>query len=194
VDAYKAQDCATGEFADHGAYVLLGEAGSFICAKIGMSSFLQRRIAAVCSISPFTLQHAIILGTPNRQWARTAEGALHRLLRKFRSRGEWFLFEPGNATHKAALHTAINAVQALYELTRVTVNVPALLKCAASIRSDELSERRMLKRESKEYRAKMAVVHCERRAAECADRAAVAATFEAESRRQIAIALNQRQS
>lgn len=183
------KDHDQAQHANHGAYILLGDAQDRICAKIGMSSFIETRIASVCQLSPFRMDHAIILVTPNRQWARTAEGALHRMLRSYKVRGEWFMFDPAKPAHKMALHTAISTVDTLYDLHRITMPVSDLLRSVAKIRSAQKSEAKEMKRVARELSAKAAAVHRDKRDALMADRRARAIQYEMDSKRQMDMVL-----
>ncbi len=180
------------EYADHGVYILLGEVNDSIACKIGMSSFVQHRIYNVCQQAPFEMSHVFILGANCRAHARDAERALHRMLKKYRTRGEWFMFDPTNKQDKAALHSCMNTVAALHEMPKTSMTV-ADLRCAVTFWLSELQAVYAKERKEAKKRGKNArLILREKRDAQKADRYARSAEFEREAARQRALLLARR--
>jgi len=185
----RVRDFDDHEWADAGVYVLLGEVNGLIACKVGMSSFVQNRIYQVCQTSPFELTHSFILSANCRANAATAERALHGMLRKYRTRGEWFMFDPLCAEDKAALHTAVNTVAALHAMPKVSIAVEDI-RSAVKFWQSEIREMRKAERHERKKRgAQYAKMQREKRAAEKADRYARRSEFEEHHARQRAAML-----
>lgn len=140
--------------ADHGVYILFGDVNGLAGCKVGMSSYVQSRIYQVCQQCPFEMEHAIVLGAKSREHARTGERALHGMLRRYRARGEWFMFDPLDAKHKAALNTSINVVSAFHDMPKTFLRIDELRNAVdavqASIRAKAAEDRREAKERSRQ--------------------------------------------
>ena len=189
MDTNRTRDFDDHEFADAGVYILLGEVNGVIACKIGMSSFVQNRIYQVCQTSPFDLVHAFILSCKCRADAISAERALHGMLKKYRSRGEWFMFDPSDASAKPALHSAIATVSAMRNLPRVSIPVADIRLAVKFWKSEIQAAIRADRKERKKYGRQRSVIEAEKKMAEKADRYARSVMFEEHHAKQRAEAL-----
>lgn len=178
MDTSRVRDFDDHEFADAGVYVLLGEVNGLIACKIGMSSFVQKRIYQVCQTSPFDLVHAFILSCQCRADALSAERALQGMLRKYRSRGEWFMFDPSDAAAKPALHSAIATVAAMRNLPKVSIPVADIRLAVKFWQSEIQAEIRADRKEKRKYGRQRSVIEADKRMAAKADRYARSVAFE----------------
>lgn len=189
MDTNRTRDFDDHEFADAGVYILLGEVNGVIACKIGMSSFVQNRIYQVCQTSPFDLVHAFILSCQCRADAISAERALHGMLKKYRSRGEWFMFDPSDASAKPALHSAIATVSAMRNIPRVSIPVADIRLAVKFWKSEIQAAIRADRKERKKYGRQRSVIEAEKKMAEKADRYARSVMFEEHHAKQRAEAL-----
>lgn len=175
--------------ADHGVYILLGDVNGLAGCKVGMSSYVQSRIYQVCQQCPFEMEHAIVLGAKSREHARVGERALHGMLRRYRTRGEWFMFDPLDQKHKVALNTSINVVSAFHDMPKSSIRIDDLRKTVeavqAAIRAEAAEERREAKIRGRQW----AFVQRERVTAQRADRIAKRKQWEIDSAEQRIAAL-----
>lgn len=185
----RVRDFDNHDWTDHGVYVLLGEVNGMIACKVGMSSFIQTRIYQVCQGSPFELTHSFILSANCRANASVAERALHGMLKKYRTRGEWFMFDPLCAEDKAALHTAVNTVAALHAMPKISIAVEDIRNAVKFWQSEMRQMRREEKKERKKRGVQYGKIQREKRAAERADRCARRSEFEEQHARQRAATL-----
>lgn len=186
------RDFDDNESADAGVYILLGEVNGSVACKIGMSSFVQSRVYEVCRQSPFEMSHVFILGANCRAHARDAERALHRMLKKYRTRGEWFMFDPLNGQHKAALHSCMNTVAALHNMPKSNMSVADLKRAVNFWLSEVRAARAEEDREAKKRGKNARLILREKRDAQKADRYARSVEFEREAARQRALLLARR--
>lgn len=171
--------------ADHGVYILIGDVNGMVGCKIGMSSYIQSRIYQVCQQSPFDMEHAFVLAANSRRQAVIGERALHGMLRKYRTRGEWFMFDPSDAKHKAALHTSINVVSAFHGMPKSTISLDELRRAVAVAQAVNRAERSEEMREAKLRGRQWAVVQRDKRIAAKADREARREQWEQDCKRQM---------
>jgi hypothetical protein len=181
-----------GKCEDNGVYILLADVNGAIACKVGMSSYLQTRICEICHNAPFETRHVFILHARDREHAQRAERALHFMLRKFRTRGEWYMFDAQNRQHKAALHTSINTVAAFHDMPKSSMTMAEFRAGVAAVLSGVKALNRAERKEAKRRAAIEARIRRERTAAAKADRNARAKQFEEDCARQRREALAKR--
>lgn len=165
-------------YTDHGVYVVVALVNGSVVAKVGMSSFMVKRIIAVQQTAPFDFEYVVVLQARQRDQAREAEGALHRMLKTFRMRGEWFQFSPDDQHHKQALHTALALVEQTYRLRRHNFTMQQLVEVCKREQKVHRSNKAEQARLKKTYSKQRQIIEREKRAAQIADVHARAKEFE----------------
>lgn len=170
---------------DHGVYILLGAVDGLIVCKVGMSSYIQTRIYQVCQVCPFQLSHAFTLGARSRLYARVAERAILRMLRRYRMKGEWFILDPNDSDQKSYFYECINTVAGNYGMPKTSISIPELRSAVATVRS----AREAANAEQRKLAARSVKVRQQERDIRTAQRRAKVRQFEEDSRRQRSEAL-----
>lgn len=80
--------------------------------KIGISSDIPKRIAAVQTGCPIQIKEILYHKALSRESARAVERAMHADLDGFRVSGEWFRFALDDQDHKAAFNSALRLATA----------------------------------------------------------------------------------
>jgi len=62
--------------------------------KVGITGNLSSRLSELGTASPFALEVLASLAFPSRAEARSNEREIHRELKSFKLRGEWFHLDP----------------------------------------------------------------------------------------------------
>lgn len=133
-----------GRLRGYYVYMLLCQDGSTIHAKIGRAHDPIKRARALivgCPIEPGVLA---VCELPSRSTAQRAEAALHHLLKDWRTRGEWFRFEPADKeTFNHIWRTALgHFASPSWPIRWTKLSMPALQRYGNSTSS----YRRMVKR------------------------------------------------
>lgn len=105
-----------GDFV-RGHFIYLGfaeESGGLIHVKAGRSSDPYRRFLTICAGSPLQIKLFWFARMPNYEACKQAERLLHRSLARFRTGGEWYVFDANNAENKSAFHAACRFVRSRF--------------------------------------------------------------------------------
>jgi len=138
------------------------------------------------------MEHAIVLGAKSREHARVGERALHGMLRNYRTRGEWFMFDPLDPKHKVALNTSINVVSAFHDMPKSFLRIDELRRTVEAVQAAFRAEAAEERREAKARGQQWAVVQRERVTAQKADRIARRRQWESDNAGQRAMTLASR--
>lgn len=89
----------------HVLYCMAAPAGrGKVFMKIGISHQAEKRLMDIQVACPLKIESIFVLLIGSMSDARYAERAVHSELARYRSNGEWFLFDMRKAEHKAAFN------------------------------------------------------------------------------------------
>ena len=95
----------------HAVYVLMcSDAPDKLYLKVGMSMRPVQRLMELGTSSPLAPKAFSYVEVGERQKAMMAERLIHKGLAQFRHSGEWFLFNPQDAEHKALFNAVLRQV------------------------------------------------------------------------------------
>lgn len=99
-------DISEVERAECLSYVYIISIDALDLSKVGISDNPASRLRQLSTGSPFKLRLAMSIAVPKREMAVELEKAFHRVVRKYRTQGEWFSLNSTQACFFMAINYA----------------------------------------------------------------------------------------